>query len=272
MGDTGHTFTIVGAAGFVGSHLLERLRSLGYACYAPARDDPELMRRPLGHVIYCAGLTADFRRRPHDTMRAHVSLVNELLERASFESLLYLSSTRVYIRSTATGEEAPLVVSPADPEDIFNLSKLAGESVCLGCGRDNVRVARLSNVLGEDFGSDNFVFALIREARRTGAIVLHTTLDSEKDYIHVDDATGLLVRIALAGRERVYNVASGRNLSNADIVEAIRAVLPVTVRVAEGARRIAFAPIDTARIAAEFGFRPRQLAATVSALAAACLK
>ena len=39
---------------------------------------------------------------PFDTIRAHVSVLSEVLEHAEFESLLYLSSTRVYGRSRTT--------------------------------------------------------------------------------------------------------------------------------------------------------------------------
>jgi len=63
----------------------------------PTRDE-SLDGRDLGHIIYCIGITADFRRRPHDTITAHVTKLQEVLTRTSFESLVYLSSTRVYSR------------------------------------------------------------------------------------------------------------------------------------------------------------------------------
>lgn len=261
-------FTIVGAPGFVGSHLLRYLRGGGYECYAPDKGEAGIFERPLGHVIYCAGLTADFRQRPHDTMRAHVAYLNEILERAQFTSLLYLSSTRVYIRAHSTMEDAPLLVAPGEPEDIFNLSKLAGESICLHCGRGNVRVARLSNVLGEDFGSENFAFALIKEAQATGRIVLHTTFDSEKDYIRVDDVVELLRRIALDGGAGIYNVAAGTNITNQQMVESICEAIPASVVVAENSRRIRFAEISTERVRKEFAFVPRPVLPLVAELAA----
>lgn len=100
-------------------------------------------------------------------------------------------------------------MQPQDPSDLYNLSKLMGESLCLTGGRTGVRVARLSNVVGgEDRDSGNFVPSLVREARG-GHIVLQTAPDSVKDYIHIDDVAELLPRIATQGRERLYNVASG---------------------------------------------------------------
>jgi len=64
--------TVLGGSGFIGSHVARHLRRLGVACDTPARDDESIFSRPLGHVIYAIGLTADFRARPLETVEAHV--------------------------------------------------------------------------------------------------------------------------------------------------------------------------------------------------------
>jgi hypothetical protein len=51
--------TLIGGDGFIGRRLQARMRSEGWTCQVPARDEPWLFRRPLGHVFHCAGLTAD---------------------------------------------------------------------------------------------------------------------------------------------------------------------------------------------------------------------
>lgn len=250
-------WTVLGASGVIGRRLVAQLRARGETVHAPGRDDPKLYERPLGHVIYAIGLTADFRQRPYDTVQAHVSLLAEVLRRADFESLLYLSSTRVYGRADSGCEEARLTVQAQDPSDLYNLSKLMGESLCLHGGRANVRVARLSNVVGsDDVDSANFVPSLQRDAR-IGKIVLQTALDSAKDYIHLDDVVELLPRIAVQGRERIYNVASGVQITHAQWVERLAALTGCTVNVAPEAPTVLFAPIDTQRIRAEFNYQPR---------------
>jgi nucleoside-diphosphate-sugar epimerase len=265
-------FAIVGASGFIGSALRRYLEAEGAVCFAPGRNDPALFEKSLGNVIYCAGLTADFRSRPHDTIEAHVSLIDRVLRTAQFDSLTYLSSTRVYIRSGEAREDSHLTVDPLHSEDLFNLSKLAGEAICLHAGRRNVRVVRLSNVLGEDFQSDNFVFSLIRDAAATGRIRLFSTMDSEKDYIHIQDVVTLLAKIARSGRESIYNIAAGQNRTNREIVDSITSSLPAEVTVDSGARRIAFAPICVRRIKAEFDFRPRSILPLVAELAGKAMR
>lgn len=248
-------FTILGASGFIGSHLRAHLEETGHECFVPARGDASVFGQELGHVIYCIGLTADFRQRPFDTVRAHVCFLAEVLEKAKFESLLYLSSTRVYAGAASGDEDAQLMAG-----DLYNLSKLAGESLCFASGRANVRVARLSNVFGNDFSSDNFLPSLIRSAVADGRVILGTTLDSAKDYVSIDDVASILPKIALAGKQRVYNVASGRNISNRELVEIIRELTGCTVEVAGDARHVLFSPIQAARLRQEFGFFPTMLA------------
>jgi nucleoside-diphosphate-sugar epimerase len=224
---------------------------------APSRTEiAEACRQPLGHLIYCIGLTADFRSRPFDTVRAHVSLLADILEHGQFASLLYLSSTRVYAKAPSTAEDTELVVAPADASDLYNLSKLMGESLCLHSGRNGTRVARLSNVVGFDPASDNFVQALVREAL-TGEIVLQSAPHSSKDYVALEDVLDLLPRIALDGRARIYNVAGGRNIRHDELTAELQALTGCAVQAAPDAPDQSFVPIAIGRIRSEFAVQPR---------------
>ncbi len=258
------SWTILGSSGTIGSRLVARLRAAGQTVDTPGRGDAGLCRRPLGHVIYAIGLTADFRRRPYDTVQAHVSVLAELLQQADFASLLYLSSTRVYAHAASGHEDSPLPVLAQDPSDLYNLSKLMGESLCLQDARAGVRVARLSNVVGgEDADSVNFVPSLVREARG-GCIVLQTAPDSSKDYIHIDDVAELLPRIAAGGRERLYNVASGVQTTHAQWTAQLVARTGCAIEVAPAAPSVRFIPIDIERIRKEFDYQPRPVLATIA--------
>lgn len=249
-------FTILGASGFIGGNLARHLRSGGADVLTPDVRQG-LPRGDCGHIVYCIGLTADFRRRPLDTMRAHVCTLADVLEGCRFESLVYLSSTRVYAGNESAGEEARLRVDPAAPGDLYNLSKLAGESLCLSRPEDTIRVARLSNVFGEAeemaaAGNEDFLPALVGAAARDGRVRLETAPESAKDYIWVGDAVRALERIAISAEHRLYNVASGRNVSHGDIAGALRDATGCDIEVAPGAPRVLFPRIDTSRIAAEF--------------------
>jgi nucleoside-diphosphate-sugar epimerase len=252
--------TILGASGFVGRHLLARLRADGVPCDAPTRDAADIFERPLGHVIYAIGLTSDFRSRPLDTVEAHVCLLRHLIAAGNFDSLTYLSSTRVYAGSTDTRELAPLAVNPNDPGDLYNLSKLMGESLCLHGGHPLARVARLSNIVGLRDSPDSFIDQLLDEGARTGAITLHTALSSRKDYLHIEDAVTQILAIARSDATGIFNVAHGTGVDNGTIAECLAAAFGYRVTVAPDARPWAFADIDTQRMRTRFGLAPRAFA------------
>ena len=68
-------YTVLGSSGFIGRNLIKYLDSIGCEYYAPDRHLHEIMDKPLGHVIYCIGLTADFRTALPDLMglRYHIN-------------------------------------------------------------------------------------------------------------------------------------------------------------------------------------------------------
>lgn len=240
--------TVLGASGFIGSHLVRHLAQSGLEHQAPARDE---LPEQLGHVIYCIGLTADFRERPYDAVEAHVAKLLEVVRHGRFESLLYLSSTRVYRRGGGR-EDDDLRVNPSQADDLYDLSKLTGEAVALSL--PNGRVARLSNVYGEG-QTDTFLASVLSEAKERGAVELRTALASAKDYVSVHDVVPLLVRIALHGRERIYNVASGVNVTHAELVAAIGC----RATAQNGAPAVVFPAIDITRVRTEFGFTPARV-------------
>lgn len=265
-------FTIVGARGLIGRAVADHLAAAGHAVTRHDRATCatlDAQPAPVGHLILAAGVTADFRQRPHDTMDAHVTAAADLLRSERFESFLYLSSTRLYRRAASTRENASFALDPADADAPYDASKVAGEALCLADPRACVRVARLSNVYAPGDPSPTFLASLVRDAMRTGAVTLRTPPESEKDFIALADVAGLLPRIALGGRQRVYNVAAGQNTRFGDLLDAIARASACAARVEGGVGdrpAVIDAPIDTTRIDAEFPGARRDVLADIQAL------
>jgi len=262
--------TVIGARGFIGAHLVRYLEQGGANVFAPGKNDLTIFARSLGHVFYCAGLTADFRQKPVETIKAHVVYLLDVLERAKYDSLLYLSSTRVYAGSISAQEEEKLRVNPCDPSDLYNLSKLTGEATCLAFASNRVRIAKLSNVYGAGMDAANFLPSLIQDAVMRGRILLQTSLESVKDYVWIRDVVEVLPKIALSGDRRLYNVAEGRNVSTNQIVERLKRLTGCTIDVAPNAPTVAFPQILTDRVRAEFGFSPVPVEKVIEEMVADC--
>ena len=250
-------YTVIGAGGFVGAHVVSHLRAAGIEPFCPVRDDPGLWDRDLGRIIYCAGLTGDYRTRPFAAVEAHVALAARLIERARFDRIVYLSSTRLYdlLDHGIGAEDRAIPVASHDSEHLYELSKLLGENLILHRSAGRGAVARLSYVFGWDDGAQGFLSDLLHKARAARRLTIDSSPDFARDYIHVDDVAMILA--ALAGRDEsgIFNVAGGERLSNADIATIFGACgwqVDFT-----GDTHGARAPdIDTSRLAA-LGLTPR---------------
>ena len=211
--------TIIGATGFVGRRLQATLAAEGWDVFAPAKGDTSLFGREMGVVFYCAGLTADYDRRPFDTVEAHVTLVSELARAGRFEQLIYLSSTRLYDGQGApvADEAAPLTLDPADPRRTYDLSKALGENIALTRSGGRGAVARLANVFDWELEAPGFLSQWLVEAARTRDLVLDSSPYVARDYIHLDEAVAALIAMAERQARGVVNVASGELTANGEI-------------------------------------------------------
>ena len=109
---------------------------------------------------------------------------------------------------------------------------------------------------GNDFSSDNFIYSIIKDAVNEGTIRLKTALDSEKDYISINDVVDLILTISQKGNLRLYNVASGVNISHRQIIDVIRDVSGCKIIVDQDAKTVRFPQVNIQRIKSEFGFTP----------------
>jgi nucleoside-diphosphate-sugar epimerase len=249
-------FTVLGCQGTIGRALTTALQGEGFVVQAVDRTNlPGLLSsdRSCGHVVSCIGLTGDFRRRPLDTVEAHVGMTARCVAALRCESFLYLSSTRVYARADDTSEDAALGCQPTDASDLYNLSKLTGEVLCLADPRPRLRVVRLSNVYSAEPGAATFLGEIVAAGRATWRVLFRQGPDSEKDYVSLADVVRLLPAIAIKGRHRLYNMAAGHNTRHAEIAAALATARGWQTAFVDDAPTIHFAPIAIDRIREEFG-------------------
>jgi nucleoside-diphosphate-sugar epimerase len=249
------TYTIVGSRGFIGSAFVSALRARGAEVRELTHEQACDSEGELGDVIYASGVAWDANARLADAVRTHVDVPLALLDKR-LRSLTYISSTRVYGDSPATGETTPAHVAA---HDVYAATKAAGEVIVLTDARPSLRVVRLSNVYGPSFNSGLMSSDFLRQAATSGTIAVRSSPDSEKDHVSVDDVVELTLRIAESGKQRIYNIAAGENTKQGDVLNRISAASGCRIETAPNAPAVIFAPIDATRIRGEFDFRARDI-------------
>jgi len=190
--------TVLGSQGFIGSRLTREFIRRGDRFWAPVRQDREIFDRPLGIVYYCIGLTADYSTRPFDTVEAHVGYLAQLVERANFDYIIYLSSTRLYDDLCAPEADGDTVLkfNPNNPRHLYDLSKALGENILRTIVPERSSILRLSSVYDFEAGSPGFLSHLIQRIRDERLINLDSSATYYRDYIFIDDVVLSLIAIA----------------------------------------------------------------------------
>jgi nucleoside-diphosphate-sugar epimerase len=249
-------FTILGSTGFIGKHLVNYLKDQGFQIQTPDIRFDDITKMNLGNIIYAIGESKQ-KGNIENFTQSHIGYLNKILDISNFDSFLYCSATRVYSKSKITNEDTSLFTNSIDPENLYTNLKILGESICLSYNNPKIRIARLSNVTGNNFNSNLFLPSIIRDAVNKKNIELLTTLKSEKDYILIDDVVQLLTKISLEGRSQIYNVASGINLSNKEIVSKIQKITKCELSFSTNTFDYSFPKIDITKIINEFNFKPQ---------------
>lgn len=210
--------TILGATGLIGNALKHDLLH-GYDLFCPAREE-DFQGENLGVVICCVGMTANFRTHLNETFDAHLNYIKKVLVRNSYDKCIYLSSSRVYKTTTSNiaTEDTPIAVYSHDPSDVYTISKLAGESFVLQHNIKNV-VLRISNVVAHKRKMKNFIGQVIRDIETTQQIIMHSTLNSCKDYITLAFLVNAIKVFFNEDTAGIYNVSSGVNMTHQTLLD-----------------------------------------------------
>ncbi|WP_345867263.1 SDR family oxidoreductase [Shewanella algae] len=252
-------YTVLGGKGFIGNEVVKQLHARGDKVFVPEKEDTTILERELGTVIYCIG-HGDCANNPFKVLDANIVLLSRLLEKAKFEKLIYISSTRVYMNQTCSFEQSDLTISANDGRRLFNLTKLTAEEMCLKSGR-SICIVRPSNVYGLALSSPLFLPAITRDAINRGEINMYVDPSYEKDYVSVLDVAEIVVKIStkMKFESEIYNVASGLNVSAKQIADVLRKETGCKVNWHGCNNEEVFPIVPISKIQKEFGFIPRNV-------------
>lgn len=278
---------VTGANGFLGRHLVEALAASGGTPVALSIERgglPESVEYVAVDVRDRAALAEQVRRVApeaivHLAALSHVGkswseiasyyAVNvegseNLFAAAAGRRVLFASSAEVY--GAVPEREQPIAEDqPLAPRSPYALTKAAGERLAVAAG---ATVVRLFNLVGAgqatSFALPSFAdqLAAIAAGRRE-AVLRVGNLEARRDFVNVRDAVdALLLLLAHGERATSYNLASGAALSIAEMLDRLRALAGVPVRLELDAERLR--PTDIPKLAGRatrltaLGWTPRR--------------
>ncbi|MBV9798215.1 MAG: NAD-dependent epimerase/dehydratase family protein [Solirubrobacterales bacterium] len=244
---------VTGGSGFIGSHVVDKLRERGYepVIYdlrpspwhgvngSPAIDtvlgsitDREALERALHSCDAVAHLAAvadvnDVHASPEDAERVNARgtvAVLEAARRAGVKRIVYASTIWVYsdCEDDAVDEDTLL---PA-PSHLYTSTKLAGELYCKAYqelyGIDYT-ILRFGIPYGPRAREAAVIPAFVGKALRGEPLTLAGDGSQSRRFVYVEDlADGVARGIGDAAMNRVYNLASDENVTIRQIAETVR--------------------------------------------------
>lgn len=223
---------ITGAAGFIGSHLADRLLADGHEVVGiddlstgKAANVPAGMELVIGDVAALSGLgdfeviyhcAASYRDRDaweRDTRTNVLGTIAVVREaQRSGARLIYLQTSLCYGLHPASPVQTD---APLNPHGSYAITKTAGESFIRDSGVDWVSL-RLANV----YGPRNLSGAVPTFYQRLAAGKPCTVVDTRRDQVYIDDLVRLAVTVMTKGRG-IYHAATGADISILDLYQVI---------------------------------------------------
>ncbi len=244
---------VTGGSGFIGSHVVDKLRARGYVPViydlrpSPWHDpgtvdtvlgsitDREALERALHSCDAVAHLAAvadvnDVHASPEDAERVNARgtvAVLEAARRAGVKRIVYASTIWVYsdCQDEAVDEDTLL---PA-PSHLYTSTKLAGELYCKAYqelyGIDYT-ILRFGIPYGPRAREAAVVPAFVNKAFAGEPLTLAGDGSQSRRFVYVEDlAEGVALGLSEIATNRVYNLASDENVSIKQIAETVQALI-----------------------------------------------
>lgn len=262
---------VTGGAGFVGSHLTDKLAATGWrvgvfdnfttgkSSFLLQSDALEVYRGDLRNPQAVQKAIASFQpqvlfhlaalhyipycnEHPDETIAVNVDGTRTLLEscqRSNVQKIIFASTAAVY----EIGNEANHEESPLNPTDIYGRSKLEGEQLVQAFHKNTgipVSIARFFNVYGTRETNPHVIPSILEQLHRGNSYLELGNMEPKRDYIHVEDVVQALMLLERHTEQgcQVYNVGTGTEHSVYDLVDALSTALGHPLEVRQSSERI----------------------------------
>lgn len=217
---------VIGANGFIGSHLTMELLRTGHIVHA-------VYNRSTGNIppgsipctlseLYDTNITFDmvylvmgnFSNDKTAFINQAVE-INKITNSLNCKKIIHISSIAVY----GTHHEKIQVNSSYNQPSPYGMSRLTNEFIVSG-HPDHTNV-RLTYIYGAGMGNNSLIPRWIEQARREKQINVLGNGSRVQDYLHIDDAVDLCIKSGLVDKANILIGATGVSVSNLHLAHLI---------------------------------------------------
>ena len=221
---------VLGATGFVGSHVVARARNAGWDVVALASSDIDLadpsssqtlaaMLQAGDTVVHAAAVVPSKGAADVSRNLLMTQTLVDALAGVEIAQLVVVSSDAVYGSESGVVDEE----SACSPDSLHGVMSLAREMACADVSTPVLTLVRPAAIYGNgdthnSYGPNRFA----RQALDSGEITVFGAGEATRDHVTIHDVAEVIVR-AIEGREAgVVNVASGQSISFVDLAGLVR--------------------------------------------------
>ena len=277
---------VTGGAGFIGSHVVERLLELGEGvvvlddlsageAHAVPSSVP-LLRADIADPGVVSQII-DLQPQAIIHAAAQISVPRSLMEPGRDRAVNLDGTSHVIAAARSSGDVRIVYLSsgggvygetpepatedtPPNPKSPYSHHKLAAEQ-CLERSGLPYAIARLANVYGprQRAGQEGAVAAIFAERlQERQPITIHGDGEQRRDFVHVSDVVDALVRLLHAPVDGVWNVGSGLPVTINELMAAAERVFGPAVEVRYAPARagdVTNSALTVAKIARDLGWQ-----------------
>lgn len=245
-------YTIFGHTGFIGSFLKKRLNK--EILILPDKNKFSF-KKNLGNIIYCIG-SDNWINDTYNSYYANLGYIPEIIKKNKYSSFTFLSTSRIYRNLENTSESANLLINPNNLDDYYNIKKICAESFLLSQQEKIIKVIRLSNIYGFNKKTELVIPALIKSALKNKLIKIFINKKCSKDFLSIENIFPIILNIIHHGKSKIYNVASGKNISLEKIASKISLLTNCKIKYLQQKKIINEPIINIKKVQKEFNFKP----------------
>ncbi len=151
----------------------------------------------------------------------------------------------------------------ASPNSLYGLANIMIEKYIALYSKNNAlhfTIVRLANVYGPRQWKSGFIPATIIKMLKKESPIIYGTGDQTRDFIYIDDVVDALIVLAKKGKNEIYNVGSGKEISLNEVFIQVKKLLGTNIKpiyksvtVLETER----SAVDIKKIQKVFGWKPK---------------